>query len=69
MAEGVPVTGAADAVLLDTILDLGIDVDAAMNMSNEQRLERVRAAWASGELQPERLAALRAFGLPLEARR
>lgn len=63
MSDEVPVTGVADAVLVDVLLGLGVSVTELVHLSREQRLERLGTAAVARRIPPEQAERLRAIGL------
>jgi hypothetical protein len=63
MVDGDGGTGAGGAVLVDTLLDLELDVDEVLRMTTDERLAAVRAAAARGDLPRSKVEGLRGLGI------
>ncbi|MBE2315767.1 hypothetical protein DVA67_007255 [Solirubrobacter sp. CPCC 204708] len=58
-------TGATTAVLVDTLLDLEVDVDQVLQMTTDEKVAAVSAAAARGDLSQAKVESLRGFGIPI----
>jgi hypothetical protein len=63
MDERIMATGVEEAVLIDTLLRLGVDVDDLLSMPRVAKLRLLAQAVNDGMLDPDYVARLRTFGL------
>lgn len=61
--DDIQATGVADAILIDALLGLGVDVDDLMEMSLDERLKLLAQAVDDGRVGPDYATRLRSFGL------